>query len=167
MGPEMSMILPCLAAYLLILGLCYWKPNAGRIVCGLFFIAMGLGVNMTIAFVAPDSFPALATGSQLAVYRWFFSTVVAAHPLLWTVPVGVVWEATAGVLMLSRGVYVKAGQIMALLFLIGITPFSFATLPNVIFILAFQYLLTKNFDRSLVDMIRRRPGHPPAGRQLA
>jgi hypothetical protein len=128
---------------------------------------MGLGVNTTIAIVAPDSFPGLATGSVLPFYRWFFGTIVAAHPLLWVLPVGVVWEVTAGVLMLSKGLYVKAGLIMALLFLIGITPFSFATLPNIIFALDFQYLLTKHYDRSLIDMMRKRSSHRNEGRRVA
>jgi hypothetical protein len=96
-----------------------------------------------------------------------FTTIVAAHPLFWVLPVGVAWEVTAGVLMLSKGRYVKAGLIMALLFLIGITPFSAGTLANIVFALAFQYLLTKNYDRSLVDIIRRRPGSITEGRRVA
>jgi hypothetical protein len=71
--------------------------------------------------------------------------------------------------MLSKGKYAKWGLVGGIVFLIGITPLGIWTLANPVMAAAMAYLLTKEYDRSLPEMLRsalgprrRRGGEPVA-----
>ena len=51
----------CLVA----LGLALWRPGAGRLVLGIFFIIMAVGVNVVFVLAAPDGFVDLGTSAPL------------------------------------------------------------------------------------------------------
>jgi hypothetical protein len=57
------------ALCLVLLALCLVRPNAGRIVVGLFFLVMAIGVNVVTVFVDPDSYIGLGAGSFIPLYR--------------------------------------------------------------------------------------------------
>jgi hypothetical protein len=56
--------------------------------------------------------------------------------------------------MLSKGRYVKWGLIGGICFLVTITPLGVWTIGNPIMALALAYLLTKEYRRSLLQMLR-------------
>lgn len=126
-----------------ILGLCLWRPSAGRVAIGVFFILMAVGVNIVLAVTAPDSFVKLGTDAPLIpLYRWVFENVVAAAP----VAVGAVvasYEIGVGVLLLLGGRWTKWGLIAGTVFVLLITPLGPWTLPNVIMAAAMLYLLRR------------------------
>jgi hypothetical protein len=160
---------------LLVLVLCLIRPNAGRIFLGLFFLIMAIGVNFVMVFVDPNSYIGLGADSYIPLYRWVFTNLVALAPPLFVLPIAA-FEIAIGLLMLSRGRYVKRGLIGGIVFLIGITPLGIWTLANPILALALVFLLRRDYDRSLQEMVRsllgprrRREGesaattHEPAG----
>ena len=153
---------------LLVLGLCLVRPNAGRVFLGIFFLLMAIGVNVVMVFVDPDSYIGLGAGSFFPLYRWVFTNLVALAPPLFVLPVAA-FEITIALMMLSRRRYVKWGLIGGIVFLIGITPLGVWTLANPVMAAAMAYLLTKEYHRSLPEMLRsalrprrRRGGGPSA-----
>ena len=141
---------------LLVLILCVIRPNAGRIFLGLFFLVMAIGVNVVLVFVAPDQFVALGTNDAIVpLYRWFFENVVALAPPLFGL-LAAAYEITIALLMLSKGRYARWGLIGGIVFLIAITPLGTWTLANPILAVALAYLLTKEYDRSLLEMLHPR-----------
>jgi hypothetical protein len=56
-------------------------------------------------------------------------------------------------MILSKGRYVKWGLLGGIVFLIGITPLGVWTLANPILAVAIAYLLTKEYERSLPEML--------------
>jgi hypothetical protein len=141
---------------LLVLLLCLVRPGAGRIFMGVFFLIMAVGVNVVLVLVAPDQFVALGTtDSLIPLYRWFFENVVALAPPLFGL-LAAAYEITIALMMLSRGRYVRWGLIGGILFLIAITPLGVWTLGNPIMALALAYLLTKEYDRSFLEMLHLR-----------
>ena len=66
------------------------------------------------------------------------------------------YEITIALMMLSKGGYVKWGLTGGIVFLIGITPLGTWTLGNPIMALALAYLLTKEYDRSFLEMLHLR-----------
>lgn len=148
---------------LLVLVLCLVRPNAGRIFVGIFFLAMAIGVNMVLVFVAPDLFVALGTNDALIpIYEWFFENVVALAPPFFGLLVAA-YEVTIALMMLSRGRYVKWGLIGGIVFLIGITPLGVWTLANPILAAAMALLLRKEYYRGFPELLRR-PVATPQGR---
>jgi len=147
----------------LVLVLCLLRPNAGRIFVGIFFLVMAIGVNVVMVFVDPDSYIGLGADSFVPLYRWVFMNLVALAPPLFVLPVAA-FEIAIGLLMLSKGRYVKWGLIGGIVFLIGITPLGIWTLGNPILAIAMAYLLSKEYDRSFLELLhlttRPRRTHP-------
>jgi hypothetical protein len=141
---------------LLVLLLCLVRPYAGRVFVGIFFLIMAVGVNVVLVLVAPDQFVALGTDAPVVpLYRWFFENVVALAPPLFGL-LAAAYEITIALMMLSKGRYVKWGLIGGIVFLIAITPLGIWTLGNPIMALALAYLLTKEYDRTFLEMLHLR-----------
>lgn len=141
---------------LLVLLLCLVRPGAGRIFMGIFFLVMAIGVNVVLVLVAPNLFVALGTNDAIIpLYGWFFENVVALAPPLFGL-LAAAYEITIALMMLSKDKYVKWGLIGGLVFLIGITPLGVRTLANPILALTLAYLLTREYDRSLLEMLHLR-----------
>jgi hypothetical protein len=141
---------------LLVLLLCLVRPGAGRIFMGIFFLVMATGVNVVLVLVAPNLFVALGTNDAIIpLYRWFFENVVALAPPLFGL-LAAAYEITIALMMLSKDKYVKWGLIGGIVFLIGITPLGVWTLANPILALTLAYLLTREYDRSLLEMLHLR-----------
>ena len=138
---------------LLVLLLCLVRPGAGRIFMGIFFLVMAIGVNVVLVLVAPNLFVALGTNDAIIpLYRWFFENVVALAPPLFGL-LAAAYEITIALMMLSKDKYVKWGLIGGIVFLIGITPLGVWTLANPILALTLAYLLSREYDRSLLEML--------------
>jgi hypothetical protein len=141
---------------LLVLLLCLVRPGAGRIFMGIFFLVMATGVNVVLVLVAPNLFVALGTNDAIIpLYRWFFENVVALAPPLFGL-LAAAYEITIALMMLSKDKYVKWGLIGGIVFLIGITPLGVWTLANPILALTLAYLLTREYERSLLEMLHLR-----------
>ena len=141
---------------LLVLLLCLVRPGAGRIFMGIFFLVMAIGVNVVLVLVAPNLFVALGTNDAIIpLYRWFFENVVALAPPLFGL-LAAAYEITIALMMLSKDKYVKWGLIGGIVFLIGITPLGVWILANPILALTLAYLLTREYDRSLLEMLHLR-----------
>ena len=141
---------------LLVLLLCLVRPGAGRIFMGIFFLVMAIGVNVVLVLVAPNLFVALGTNDAIIpLYRWFFENVVALAPPLFGL-LAAAYEITIALMMLSKDKYVKWGLIGGIVFLIGITPLGVWTLANPILALTLAYLFTREYDRSLLEMLHLR-----------
>ena len=72
------------------------------------------------------------------------------------------YEVTLALIMLSKERHAKWGLIGGIDFLVGISPLGIWTLGNPIMALALAYLLTKEYDTSVAEMLRSqlRRRHP-------
>jgi hypothetical protein len=133
-----------------------WR-NAARIGFGGFFLAMA-AYNTTV--VLPN---AAETYRSIAELSWPGFDWLMLHLV---VPAGVpltllliAFEVGVAVLVLSKGRRVRAGLLAAVAFMIGLAPlmswYELANLPLVAWALA---LLARDYDRSLLDMVRRHYG---------
>jgi hypothetical protein len=88
--------------------LALFKPQAGRIVFGVFFLMMAWGVNLPMMIVDPTLYPAAGAHAYIPFYRWFFTQVLARNPVPFILLL-IAFETLVGVLTLSRGRWVKLG----------------------------------------------------------
>lgn len=140
---------------LAVVGLCFWRPNAGRIFLGCFFLVMALAVNGTFILTDPQSYTGYLTGSWLPLYRDLTALTVARNPI----PYGIllaVFEITMGILLLSKSPWVKYGLIGTMVFVAALGPVSVMQIPWLGLLAGQAYLLTKTFDHSLWEMIFRK-----------
>jgi hypothetical protein len=143
----------------LVLLLCLIRPHAGRVFVGVFFLIMAVAVNVVLVLVAPEQFVALGTDTAiLPPYEWFFENVVAVAPPAFGL-MAATYEIAVALLMLGKGRYAKWGLLGGIAFLLAITPLGVWTLGNPIMALALAYLLTKKYDRSLLQMLRIGTAH--------
>jgi hypothetical protein len=145
------------AFVLAVAALCFFKPNAGRIVLGIFFLIMALGVNGSFTFANPQAYVDYASGALIPAYRGLALTLVQMNPTIFGVLL-MAYEVAMALLLLGRGKAVKAGLVGTMVFLVGISPLSFLQIPWLGLVIAEIYLLRKDFDRSLLDSIRARLG---------
>ena len=133
------------------------KPFGARIVLGLFFIVMALGVNLVIARSDAGLVAALGADALIPFYRWAFREWVAAAPLAFIVPI-ILLQLAAGVLMLGRGTAAKGGLAAATLFLVLSAPLHEMALPNLLFAVGTWILLRGDLRRGLPDMLHAGRG---------
>jgi hypothetical protein len=149
----MEQLVPWSVFCLLVLLLCLIRPYAGRVFVGLFFLIMAVAVNIVLVLVAPEQFVALGTDSPIfRLYEHFFHNVVAVAPPVFGL-LAAAYEIVVALLMLGKGRYVKWGLIGGICFLLAITPLGVWTLGNPILAVALAYLLTKDYGRSLPQML--------------
>ena len=129
------------------------RPHGTRIFLGFFFIAMGLGVNLTLTLTDPQSFVGLGSHSYLPLYRWVFGNLVARNPVLMVAPV-ILYEIIIGTLMLAKGSNARLGFAGAIVFLLAITPLNAECLPNPVLALGAARLWRIRWEKSLLDMLR-------------
>ena len=138
----------CLAA----LGLCLWRPELGRVILGIFFVVMAIGVNIVLVLVSPDGFIKLGTDAPLIpLYDWFFEHIVAEAPVVFGLLVAA-FEIAVGLLMIMGGRRANWGLIGGIVFLRAITPLSPWTLPNPIMAAALGIVLWRRRESSALGV---------------
>ena len=149
----MERLITVVPVELAVIALCFWKPHVGRIVFGFFFLAMALGVNVTLTLTNVDSYVVYGSNAFFGLYRWGFREIVALSPLFWALAL-IVYETGVGLLMLSRGRWVRLGLLGGILFVLAITPLGIETLSNPLLAIAMGLLLRQRYDQSVVEMLR-------------
>lgn len=139
-----------------VMALCYFKPNAGRIFLGCFYLAMALGVNGLFILTAPQGYADYAAQSYWPLYRDLaLSLINLLTPLTFGLLL-IAYEVTVGILLLSQGRGVKLGLWGVIVFILGITPLSTLQLPWLGLAVAAACLLNKDYPRSLPEMLNCR-----------
>ena len=137
--------------------LCLMKPNAGRFVLGLFFLAMAIGVNGSFTLTNPQSYVEYAGGAWIPLYRDVALAVVQWNPVLFGLLL-MAFEIVMGLLVLHKHRAVKAGLVGTMVFIAGIAPLSIVQLPWLGLIIGQAYLLTQEFDTTFLETIRYKLG---------
>ena len=154
------MLVPILVSSIFVLAvviLCLRKPNAGRILLGIFFLIMAIGVNGAFTFFNPQGYIEYASEALIPLYRDIALAVVKLNPVVFGLLV-MIYEIAMGLLLLHKGKSVRVGLIGTILFLIGISPLSYLQIPWLGLIIGEVYLLTKDFDTSFMEIVRSKLG---------
>lgn len=138
---------------LVMIGISLRRPNTARIVLGIFFLVMAIGVNGTITFLNPQLYVDYGQDALLFIYHELCVNIIALNPVVFGLLL-IVYEITIGLLMLHKGIFVKVGMIGSILFLIAISPISLIQIPWLGLAITPAYLSTKHFDTSLWEIIR-------------
>lgn len=138
---------------LIVLAAGLWKPNATRVFTGFFFLAMALGVNLSMLLTNPGSYPQAGAQALVPLYRWFFTTVLAAYTIPLVIALILVEVSIAG-LILSRGKWARYGLIIASVFCVVLAPLGMKSISTPALGLAIALLLRKSYDRSILDMLK-------------
>ncbi len=151
------------AVCLVALGLALWRPGAGRLVLGIFFVSMAVGVNVVFVLAAPGGFVDLGTSAPLlSPWGWVFEHVVAKAPAVFALLVAS-YEVAIGLMMMKGGRWGSLGLAGGIVFLLVIAPLGPWTLPNLILAAALGAILLR--DPRLPSSLRGFSSGPPdAGR---
>ncbi len=140
---------------LFVIALSLLRPNAGRIFLGFFFVAMGIGVNVTFLLTQPSFVFDYGREAWLPLYRTLTESVIALSPTAFGILL-ILFEVAMGLSLLNKGVWVKVGLIGTMIFVLALVPIHIAQIAWAGSVLANVYLLTKSFDTGFVAMIRER-----------
>jgi hypothetical protein len=135
--------------------------NIVRVLFG-FMLLAGAAVNTYLGLTRPDLYASFADAALLKLYNSLWQSLILPYLGVWLALV-VAFELTTGLLILSRGVWVKVGLAAALLFFLFLVPFWWqgGALINVLFIVVVAWLLRYDYDRSILDIIAGRPAPRP------
>jgi hypothetical protein len=81
--------------------------------------------------------------------------LIALNPPLFILPAAAC-QIVVGLLILSKGRYVKMGLVGGIIFTLAITPLGIEELPNLVLALAQVFLLTKEFDTTFLEILRSK-----------
>lgn len=140
---------------LILLLLALFKPNAGRIVFGVFFLLMAWGVNLPMMLTNPNLYPAAGAHSIIPLYRWFFTQVLARNPVPFILLL-IAFETAVGLLTLSRGRWVKLGLALGAIFCLVVTWIGMEGYAVPAMVIAPLVLLRKDFPEP-VHLFNRAP----------
>ena len=129
--------------------LAWYRPQVGRVVVGIFFLVMALGVNIPVALTDPTLFAAAGANAFLPVYRWFFSEVLTSVPLPFVIAL-ILFEAATGLLILSQGKAVRLGLTAASLFCLFLTPVGIEEITAPLLIVSFLILMREEFPKPVL-----------------
>jgi hypothetical protein len=138
---------------LVVMILCYVKPNIGRIFLGIFYLIMAVAINIVNAITNPETTVQMGEESLLAFYRTIFTDIVSRAPSLFILAIAA-FQIIMGLLILNKHDKVKIGLIGTIVFLVMITPFGYIQLPWLGIALIQIYLLRKDFDKTLLEILR-------------
>ena len=153
------------AAFCLVaLGLALWRPGAGRLALGIFFIVMAVGVNVVLVLAAPDEFVDLGTSAPLlSPWGWVFDHVVAKAPAVFSLLVAS-YEVTIGMMMMKGGQWGSLGLVGGIVFLLVIAPLGPWTVANLILAVALGAILLR--DPQLPSSLRAVSSGPPDAQRV-
>ncbi len=129
--------------------LAWFRPQAGRVVVGIFFLVMALGVNVPVALIDPTLFAAAGANALLPVYGWFFGEVLASIPLPFVIAL-ILFETATGLLILSQGKAVRLGLTGASLFCLFLTPVGIEEVTAPLLIVTFLILMRSEFPKPVL-----------------
>jgi hypothetical protein len=152
------------AVCLVALGLALWRPEAGRLVLGIFFISMAVGVNVVFVLAAPGGFVDLGTSAPLLPpWGWVFAHVVAKAPAVFGLLVAS-YQVTIGLMMMKGGRWGSLGLVGGIVFLLVIAPLGPWTVPNLILAAALGAILLR--DPRLPSSLRGFSSGSPDARRV-
>jgi hypothetical protein len=130
--------------------------NIVRIGIGFIFLA-GAAVNAYLGLTQPQIYRSFADTALIPLYRDLWQSLVVPNLGFW-LALTVAFEVTTGLLILSKGVRVKVGLGLGILFCLILVPFWWqgGALSNILLALVQARLLRFEYDTSLVDLVRRR-----------
>ena len=131
-----------------------WR-NAARIAFGGFFLAMATYNTTVVLPNAAESYTNIADELAWPGFDWLMAHLVAPAAVPFT-ELLIAFEVAVAVLVLSKGRRVRIGLLAAIAFMIGLAPLmSWYELANVPLVAGALALLARDYDRSLLDVVRR------------
>jgi hypothetical protein len=109
--------------------LAWLRPATGRRAMGLFFAAMGVGVNGVLTLVAPEQYVELARRAPWGWYRRIGRALTEPAPRAFGAAM-TVGESVLAAAVLSHGRAARLGLLGAAAFSLGIMPLGRYTLAN-------------------------------------
>lgn len=130
--------------------------NIVRIGFGFIYLA-GAAVNAFLVLTQPQIYESFADMALIPLYRDLWQSLVVPYLGLW-LALTIAFEVTTGILILSKGVRVKVGLGLGILFCLILVPFWWqgGALSNIVLAVVQALLLRYEYDTSLVDLVRRR-----------
>jgi hypothetical protein len=128
--------------------------NAARLALAGFWLVMA-GFNVVVTLrQAQEVYQGLADISWPG-FDWIVSNIVQPVAIPFTIAL-IAWEIGIAALVFSRGIPVRIGLLAALAQVVALAPFlGWYELPNIPLAIWIWLLLQRNYDRSVLDMIRR------------
>lgn len=127
--------------------------NAARLALAGFWLLMA-GYNLAVTLPGgEETYQGIADISWPG-FDWFVTNIVQPVAVPFTIAL-IVWEIAIAALVASKGTLVKFGLLAALVQVIALAPFmSWYELANIPVAIWIWLLLQRDYDRSVLDMIR-------------
>lgn len=138
---------------LILLLLALFKPQAGRIVFGVFFLLMAWGVNFPMMLYDPSLYPLAGANSSIPLYRWFFTEILALYPVPFILML-IGFETAVGVLVLTQGNWTRLGLGLGALFCLVIAWIGVEGMWMPAVAIAPLVMMRKDYPVSIFKMVR-------------
>lgn len=107
---------------------------------------------MVLGLTNPLGYLEMGEGALLPLYRELFSQIISLNPMVFILLIAA-FQITMGLLILYKQRAVKIGLVGTMVFVVAITPLGIHQIPWLGLPLIQAYLLTKDFNKSFVEII--------------
>jgi len=129
--------------------------NAARLALAGFWLLMA-GYNVAVTLPGGGEIYEGIADISWPGFNWIVSNLVQPAAVPFTVAL-IVWEVAIAGLVLSKGVLLRIGLVAAMIQLIGLAPFmGWYELANIPLAVWIWLLLQRDYDRSVLDLVRHR-----------
>ena len=113
--------------------------------------------NVTLILTQPEMYAHFADMAIVPLYRNLWQSLVVPYLGFWLALV-ILFELTTGLLILSKGGWVKVGPVGAILFFLFLVPFWWqgGAILNLVFAVILALCLRYGYEASLLDRMRRK-----------
>ena len=150
----MERAIPWAVFTVLMTAACFWRPRAMRVVVGVFFVLMGLGVHGAFILSKPEGYIDFARQALIPFYAELAEAVVVGLTPVVFGALMLVFEVALAVLMLGRERQTRIGFVLGALFLIAITPLGVEVLPNAVLAIGLWRLSREEFPATAIAGLR-------------
>jgi hypothetical protein len=129
-----------------------YKPNICRVFLGIFFIAMGLGVNVSYLITQPFFVYEYGMGAWMPLFRNLTESIIGINPKLFGILL-IVFETLTGLLLMGKGIWVKLGIFTASLFILMLIPLYYSQIAWAVSVFGILYLLRLDYTLDVFGKI--------------
>jgi hypothetical protein len=127
--------------------------NAARLALAGFWLVMA-GYNVAVTLPGAEEVYQGIADISWPGFDWIVTNIVQPAAIPFTIAL-IAWEIGIAALVLSRGTIVRIGLLAALVQVIALAPFmSWYELANIPLAIWIWLLLQRDYDRSVLDMVR-------------
>jgi hypothetical protein len=130
--------------------------KSARLLFGVMYVPIGVLVHLFFVLTNSQIYSDTANAALLPFYRYILETIIAPNPVVFGIAI-IAFELLMGVMIFDKGVLVKIGLVLSIIFQILLAPLGWWGIFNVMLAVLQVPLLREEFEHAIWEVERVQP----------